>query len=149
MSATTQTAESPTQPQSKSSNGTRRVVTRATRRSPAEMAAAKAAIAKALEPARTEPAARVEAATRHAPAVRQQASVKSDPVNPAHYLQHPSGVQCIDITEHMTFNLGNSVKYIWRADHKGDAVEDLKKARWYLDREINNRETAAGKDRPA
>lgn len=54
----------------------------------------------------------------------------SDPVNhPAHYTQHPSGVECIQITEHMGFNLGNAIKYVWRADLKDDAIEDLKKAR--------------------
>ena len=61
----------------------------------------------------------------------------SDPINPAHYKSHPSGVECIDVVEHFPFNLGNCVKYIWRAGHKNqDPIEDLKKARWYLDREI-------------
>lgn len=60
-----------------------------------------------------------------------------DPVNhPKHYTGHPSGVECIQVTEHMNFCLGNAIKYIWRAGEKGDAVEDLRKARWYLDREI-------------
>lgn len=60
-----------------------------------------------------------------------------DPVNhPSHYTKHPSGVECIQITEHMNFNLGNAVKYIWRAGDKGNLIEDLQKARWYLDREI-------------
>lgn len=64
-----------------------------------------------------------------------------DPVNrPAHYTKHPSGVECIQITEHMNFNLGNAVKYIWRADEKGSTIEDLQKARWYLDREIQRRQ---------
>lgn len=65
-----------------------------------------------------------------------------DPVNhPRHYTQHPSGIECIQITEHMGFNLGNAVKYIWRADLKNDdAVEDLKKAAWYVNREIQRRE---------
>ena len=63
-----------------------------------------------------------------------------DPVNhPAHYNGHPSGVECITIAEHMGFSLGNAFKYIWRADLKG-GIEDLKKARWYLDREIAKRE---------
>lgn len=62
---------------------------------------------------------------------------KPDMVNhPPHYRAHPSGVECIQITEHMNFNLGNAVKYIWRAGDKGSQLEDLKKARWYLDREI-------------
>jgi len=48
-----------------------------------------------------------------------------DPVNhPRHYTAHPSGIECIQITEYMGFNLGNAVKYIWRADLKGDAIED-------------------------
>ena len=65
----------------------------------------------------------------------------NDPVNhPAHYTGHPSGIECIEITRHMGFNLGNALKYIWRADHKGNALEDLKKARWYLDDEIKKRE---------
>jgi len=65
----------------------------------------------------------------------------SDSVNhPTHYTGHPSGIECIQITEHMGFNLGNAIKYIWRADLKNDAIEDLKKARWYLDREIGKRE---------
>ncbi len=63
-----------------------------------------------------------------------------DPVNrPKHYTTHPSGVECITVTEHMNFCLGNAMKYIWRAGEKGDALEDLKKARWYLDREITRR----------
>lgn len=64
-----------------------------------------------------------------------------DAVNrPVHYTQHPSGVECITITEHMGFNLGNAVKYIWRADLKNDAIEDLRKAEWYIRREIERRE---------
>lgn len=63
--------------------------------------------------------------------------MQHDPVNhPKHYTSHPSGVECIQVTEHMNFNLGNAVKYIWRASEKGSQIEDLKKARWYLDREI-------------
>ena len=60
-----------------------------------------------------------------------------DQVNhPKHYVSHPSGVECIEITEHMNFNLGNAIKYIWRASLKGKEIEDLRKARWYVDREI-------------
>ena len=68
--------------------------------------------------------------------------VKDDPVNhPKHYTKHPSGVECIQITEHMNFCLGNAVKYIWRADLKHDAIEDLEKAIWYIQRELNKRKT--------
>ena len=67
---------------------------------------------------------------------------ENDPVNhPAHYTSHPSGVECIQITRWMNFNLGNAIKYIWRAGNKGNALEDLKKARWYLDDEIKRRES--------
>lgn len=64
---------------------------------------------------------------------------KHDPIEkPKHYLSHPSGIECIRITEHMTFTLGNAIKYIWRADLK-NGVEDLEKARWYITREIEKR----------
>lgn len=60
-----------------------------------------------------------------------------DSINPVHYRQHPSGVECVVITEHMSFNLGNAVKYIWRAGLKTkDPIEDLKKSLWYIEREI-------------
>lgn len=61
-----------------------------------------------------------------------------DPVNhPKHYTEHPSGVECITITRHMNFNLGNALKYIWRAGLKSpDPVQDLKKAAWYIQDEI-------------
>lgn len=59
--------------------------------------------------------------------------------NPKHYTNHPSGVECITVTEHMNFCLGNAMKYLWRADLK-NGVEDLEKARWYIDREIERRQ---------
>jgi hypothetical protein len=61
----------------------------------------------------------------------------SDPVNhPPHYTAHPSGVECIDIVEHFDFNIGNAIKYLWRQGLKGDSVEDLRKAAWYVNRQI-------------
>ncbi len=60
--------------------------------------------------------------------------------HPQHYTSHPSGVECIAVTEHMNFCLGNAVKYLWRAGLKGNAIEDLEKARWYVDREIKRLE---------
>ena len=64
----------------------------------------------------------------------------SDPVNqPQHYTNHPSGIEAIQVTEHFNFNMGNAIKYIWRADLKGKPVEDLMKARYYIDREIARR----------
>lgn len=64
-----------------------------------------------------------------------------DPINPPHYKGFTSGAQVIDITEGLSFAGGNAVKYVARACRidgviKGDPVEDLKKARWYIDREL-------------
>lgn len=65
-----------------------------------------------------------------------------DSVNhPKHYTSHPSGIECIQITEHLSFTIGNAIKYLWRADEKG-GVEDLQKAVWYINREISKREQA-------
>ena len=64
----------------------------------------------------------------------------SDSVNPpSHYVSHGSGVECIDLTENLGFCLGNAIKYVFRHRAKGKPAEDLKKARWYVDREIKRR----------
>jgi hypothetical protein len=74
----------------------------------------------------------------------------TDPVNhPSHYTSHPArcacgaGIECIQITEHLSFLRGNALKYLWRADLKG-GLEDLRKARFYIDREIANMERSNG-----
>lgn len=59
--------------------------------------------------------------------------------NPPHYNQHPAGIECIDVVEHFGFNVGNAIKYLWRADHKGAPLDDLRKAAWYVNREIERR----------
>jgi len=64
---------------------------------------------------------------------------KADPVsNPTHYTV--GGIETIDFIEakQLGYNLGNVVKYLTRADHKGNKLEDLRKAQWYLAREINS-----------
>jgi len=67
-----------------------------------------------------------------------------DSINhPPHYTAHPSGVECIEITEHMNFNIGNAVKYLWRCGQKGALLDDLRKARWYVNREIKRLEREA------
>lgn len=74
--------------------------------------------------------------------------VTHDPVNhPSHYTAHPSGVECITITEHFNFNIGNAIKYLWRCGLKESAnsIEDLKKAQWYVNREIERLEKLKGK----
>lgn len=69
----------------------------------------------------------------------------NDPINhPLHYTSSPAtcpcgdNIECIQITEHMNFCLGNAVKYIWRADLKA-GTQDLEKAQWYINREITRR----------
>ena len=62
-----------------------------------------------------------------------------DPVNhPAHYTSDPSGIECITITRHRNFNIGNAIKYLWRAGLKDQdtLIQDLRKAVWYIEDEI-------------
>lgn len=66
--------------------------------------------------------------------------VAEDAINPSHYRKHPSGIECIEVTRHMNFNVGNAIKYLWRYMDKGDPVENLKKAQWYIDDEIRRLE---------
>ena len=71
----------------------------------------------------------------------------SDPVhNPSHYKS--GGIEVIDVIEafELNFRLANVIKYVLRAGRKGDALEDLKKAAWYLDREIDKMEKRAEAD---
>lgn len=69
--------------------------------------------------------------------MNQSSETINDPVNhPSHYTWHPSGIEVIQITEHMNFCLGNAIKYILRSEHKKDQVQDLEKAVWYINREI-------------
>lgn len=58
--------------------------------------------------------------------------------HPDHYNQHPAGIECIDVVECYNFNVGNAIKYLWRAGLKDGtpSVLDLQKAAWYVDREI-------------
>ncbi|GAA2687784.1 DUF3310 domain-containing protein [Nonomuraea recticatena] len=64
---------------------------------------------------------------------------------PAHYTSHPSGIECIQVAEHFGFNLGNVFKYVWRAGLKTeDPLEDLRKAKWYIEREIGRHEASNG-----
>jgi hypothetical protein len=68
----------------------------------------------------------------------------ADVVNhPPHYTSSQSGIECIEVTEHMNFCLGNAMKYLWRAGLKGSKVEDLRKAIWYIQREIDRIERSS------
>lgn len=76
-------------------------------------------------------------------AVETAESVTEDKVNsPSHYTWLPNGFEVIDLTELLNFNRGNAVKYISRAGRKSTSteLEDLKKAQWYINREINRLE---------
>lgn len=69
---------------------------------------------------------------------------RGDAVNPSHYRQHPAGIECIDVVEPMDLCIGNAIKYLWRCGLKREqglteeqkAVEDLRKAIWYIERKI-------------
>ena len=72
---------------------------------------------------------------------------EQDKVNhPKHYTSHPSGVECIEVTQHYNFCIGNAIKYLWRADIKNEVgynaiakeIEDLEKAIWYINKHISN-----------
>ncbi|MCK5020067.1 MAG: DUF3310 domain-containing protein [Candidatus Peribacteraceae bacterium] len=76
-------------------------------------------------------------------AVGKVAENAADLVNhPPHYNKHPSGIECIEITEHLTGNVSNAWKYIWRAGLKFDDEEDKEKGVWYTNREINRNTNA-------
>lgn len=68
-----------------------------------------------------------------------------DRINPDYYKSHPSGVECIDITRHYCFSIGNAIKYLWRAGLKTEEgiqdrekeIEDLRKAIWYINDRID------------
>lgn len=71
----------------------------------------------------------------------KRTKIKNDNVNhPSHYTSHPSGVECIEITRHYCFSIGNAIKYLWRAGLKKEMglkdtqkeIEDLEKAIWYI-----------------
>ena len=69
-------------------------------------------------------------------------ALDGDPVNgPSHYTEQVPGIEAIQVTEHFNFNLGNAIKYCWRSGSKGKQVEDLRKAAWYINREIARLET--------
>jgi hypothetical protein len=61
--------------------------------------------------------------------------------HPRHYNAHPAGIECIDVIEHFPCNVANAMKYLWRVGLKegADEIEDLRKAAWYVQREIDRR----------
>lgn len=80
---------------------------------------------------------------------RDNTGDQDDINHPKHYTSHPSGVECIEVVEHLSFNVGNAIKYLWRcglkvsptattiAEMKEDELKDLQKAKWYIEREID------------
>jgi hypothetical protein len=65
-----------------------------------------------------------------------ETAATNDPINPDHYRWHPLGIECIDVTEHFPSNIAHAIEYLWRCGRKDDAAQDLRKAIWYLEREI-------------
>jgi hypothetical protein len=64
--------------------------------------------------------------------------------HPQHYTAHSSGIEAIQICEHLDFCLGNAIKYLWRAGKKANTVEDLKKSAWYLRRALGEKHHILG-----
>lgn len=78
---------------------------------------------------------------------KNQKEAAQDPVNhPSHYTSDPSGIECIQITRHRNFNIGNAIKYLWRAGLKdgNSDIQDLQKAVWYIQDEIERLQTQKG-----
>ena len=72
--------------------------------------------------------------------MQEEKTTDHDPVNnPKHYCSSPSNVECIQVAEHLSFCMGNAIKYLWRAGEKGDFEQDCRKAIWYIEREIERR----------
>lgn len=61
--------------------------------------------------------------------------------HPPHYNSHPTGIEAIDVIEELPFNIGTAIKYLWRQGLKPgeDELKDLRKAIWYIEREIKRR----------
>lgn len=74
---------------------------------------------------------------------------KNDSINPQHYKSHPSGVEAIEILEHMPYNIGSAMKYLWRCGLKQSAEDDeeLAKAAWFIARERELRAKQKDKNR--
>ena len=76
---------------------------------------------------------------------KEQLQQKRRVEHPSHYTSHPSGIECIDITRHYCFDIGNAIKYLWRSGLKYEEgisdidkeIEDLNKAIWYINDHIN------------
>jgi len=62
----------------------------------------------------------------------------SDAINPKHYTQHPSKIECIQIKRIVSSSRGDAIKYLWRLGQKDDSRQELKKAAWYIRDELNN-----------
>lgn len=82
--------------------------------------------------------------TKYPPQTKESVMARDNVNHPKHYTSDPSGVECIEITRHRNFNIGNAIKYLWRAGLKEDPskdilqkqVEDLRKAVFYINDEI-------------
>jgi hypothetical protein len=79
----------------------------------------------------------------------EQQNPQPDMVNhPSHYNKHPRGIEVIDFVEHMDFCTGNAIKYIARAEYKGNEIQDLQKAIWYIQRKIDTLQNTRNNETP-
>lgn len=77
--------------------------------------------------------------------VKAEVPVGDNVNHPKWYNQHPSGIECIEVARHYCFAIGNAIKYLWRAGlkveeglaNKQKEIEDLEKAKWYINDRIN------------
>jgi hypothetical protein len=60
-----------------------------------------------------------------------------DAINPAHYKSHPSGIECIEISKHLSGCLAQAFQYVWRCGQKDDPIQELNKAIWFLRQELD------------
>jgi hypothetical protein len=79
----------------------------------------------------------------------KEAPVADNVKHPSHYTDRVPGIECIEVSQHFNFNLGNAIKYIWRSGNKGDVVEDLRKAIQYLEFELKRIGEAESADETA
>jgi uncharacterized protein DUF3310 len=77
--------------------------------------------------------------------VNKRAVEAGDHINPPHYRRHPSGTECYQIAEWWSFHLGSALRYLWRVDDKDDPIENLQKAAWHIEKEIERRRKMASR----
>lgn len=82
----------------------------------------------------------IENAVVNKPTYKEHVNLEQNVIHPAHYNNHPSGIECIEIIQWMPANVAFAMKHLWRLDEKHpDPIEDLQKAKQYIEFEIKRR----------